>query len=89
MRIIFIISFTIINLFLLSAQSKSGKITDEYYKVSKVRVYVSDISEILELRKTGLSFGRVKYKNGYFDAYQDINSYLTDFIVFISYLTGF
>jgi hypothetical protein len=42
-----------------------------YYKVSKVRIFVNDRSEIQDLRKQGVRFERVKMEDGYFDTSLD------------------
>ena len=55
---------------LLSAQTDSIK-KPEYYKVSEVRIFINDKSDITELRKQGLGIEHIKIYEKYFDALLD------------------
>jgi hypothetical protein len=62
--------------FLLTLNIKLFSQTDtqkkvEYYKVSEVRVFINDPSEITDLRKQGLSFENIKLQDTYFDVQLD------------------
>jgi len=59
--------FTSLN---LMAQKDSTKKPD-YYKVSKVRIFINDQSDVFELRKQGLGFEHIKLHDNYFDAILD------------------
>ncbi len=49
----------------------SSNQNNEYYKVSKVRIYVNDVQDIDWLRKLGLGIERVKLIDGHFDTFLD------------------
>ena len=59
----------------ITAQEISGNIilnqSAEYYKVSKVRIFVNNRSDILDLRKRGLCFERVVPIDNSFDSFLD------------------
>src|SRR3989339_873555 len=59
--------FTSLN---LMAQKDSTKKPD-YYKVSKVRIFINDQSDVFELRKQGLGFEHIKLHDNDFDAILD------------------
>ncbi len=71
-KLVLLISFSLL-LFLsfhLFAQKDSAK-KPEYYKVSKVKIFINGPSEILELRKQGFSIEHIKVYENYFEAYAD------------------
>jgi hypothetical protein len=58
----------------ISAQTLQTSSTDkvEYYKVSEVRIFISNQSDIKELRKQGLGFEHLKLNDTSFDVMLDI-----------------
>ena len=72
-RIVFI--FSLLFSYLILAQDSPQNIIShsnvKYYKVSKVRIFISDVSEIQDLRKKGVVNERIEYQDGYFDTYID------------------
>ena len=42
-----------------------------YYKVSEVRIFINNKSDIFELQKEGLGFDHIKIQNNYFDVILD------------------
>ncbi|OGU67880.1 MAG: hypothetical protein A2W30_02685 [Ignavibacteria bacterium RBG_16_36_9] len=50
---------------------KNSLTKPEYYKVSEVRIYINEQSDIFELRKQGLGFEHIKLHDNYFDALLD------------------
>ena len=72
-QFIFIITllFTYLNVAQDSTKYSNSDSISGYYKVSKVRIFVNDMTEIQELRKQGVRFERVKMERGYFDTFLD------------------
>jgi hypothetical protein len=70
-----VLFFSLSALLFLSFESAGQKDTNytkpEYYKVSKVKIFINDESDILELRKQGLSVDHIKVYENYFEAYAD------------------
>ena len=62
--LIFVIANTIIS----QTKSMSPSI---YYKVSEVRIFINNKSDIVELQKEGLGFDHIKVHNNYFDVILD------------------
>jgi hypothetical protein len=54
---------------LFAQKDSSAKL--DYYKVSQVRVYIDDQSDVLELRKQGLGFEHINIQDNYFDVLLD------------------
>ncbi len=69
--IIIILFFTYLSSAQDSLQTVDSNSNLEYYKVSKVRIFISDVSEIQQLRKKGIVNERVKYQDGYLDTHID------------------
>jgi len=70
--LLFVFSFILILILSpnLSAQTDSVK-KPEYYKVSEVRIFINDKSDVTELRKQGLGFEHIKMQDNYFDVLLD------------------
>ena len=68
--VFFFISLVISSSTSLRAQ-KDSLTKPEYYKVSKVRIFINDQSDVFELRKQGLGFEHIKLHDNYFDAILD------------------
>ncbi len=60
--------FVIVNTIISQTKSMSPSI---YYKVSEVRIFINNKSDIVELQKEGLGFDHIKVYNNYFDVILD------------------
>ena len=70
--LLFVYSFFLIFIFSTNLLSQTDSVKNpEYYKVSKVRIYINEKSDILELRKQDIGFDHIKIQDNYFDALLD------------------